>query len=167
MFESGKWALLVKLVFLLVIITSITDIAADVRQGANILHIVQESVICVSALYLLISLFINTRAQAKQNQQLVVALDEAKLHSARASQELVKAKRIFGEEISKQFSNWELTESESDVALFTLKGFNAKEIANLRNASEKTVRNQLTSIYKKSTTSSKVSFIAWFMEDLF
>jgi len=167
MFDSGKWAWLIRLVFLLVIITSITDIATDMGQGANIVHIIQESVICILALYLLLSLFLSTRAQAKQNGQLLIELNEAKLHSARASKELVKAKRIFGEEILKQFANWELTESESDVALFTLKGFNAKEIANLRNASEKTVRNQLTSIYKKSMTSSKVSFIAWFLEDLF
>ncbi|MFT6895894.1 MAG: DNA-binding CsgD family transcriptional regulator [Paraglaciecola sp.] len=50
------------------------------------------------------------------------------------------------------------------MALFSLKGLSAKEIANLRNASEKTVRNQLTSICKKSGTTSKLSFVAWFME---
>jgi DNA-binding CsgD family transcriptional regulator len=93
-------------------------------------------------------------------------LDEARVNSAKASKELIGAKRIFGEEISRQFSNWGLTDSESDIALFTLKGFSAKEIADFRNVSEKTVRNQLTGIYKKSDTTGKVSFIAWFMEDL-
>jgi len=111
-------------------------------------------------------LFLNSRAHATRNRQLRKELDEAKIYSAQASKELISAKRIFGEEISNQFSSWGLTNSESDIALFTLKGFSAKEIADFRNVSEKTVRNQLTSIYKKSATTSNVSFIAWFMEDL-
>jgi Response regulator containing a CheY-like receiver domain and an HTH DNA-binding domain len=134
--------------------------------GINALHIVQESVVCVLTLSLLLVLFLNNRAQQQKNEKLLMDLDEARVNSAKASKELIGAKRIFGEEISRQFSNWGLTDSESDIALFTLKGFSAKEIADFRNVSEKTVRNQLTGIYKKSDTTGKVSFIAWFMEDL-
>lgn len=166
MIDTKKWNVLIRLFFLIIIITSILDIVIDVSHGANALHTAMESVVCVFALSLQLMLFLNTRAQAKRNAQLLIERDEAKIHSAQASKELVSAKRIFGEEISKQFSNWGLTESESEVALFSLKGFNAKEIADFRNTSEKTVRNQLTSVYKKSATTSKVSFTAWFMEGL-
>ncbi|SEQ66154.1 regulatory protein, luxR family [Amphritea atlantica] len=166
MIEADKWNALIRVFFVLIVITSFSDIVADVLQGANVLHIVQESVVFVFALSLLLLLFLNTRAHEQRNAQLLVDLEEAKIHSAQASEELVSAKRMFGEEITKQFIKWELTESESDIALFTLKGFSAKEIADFRNTSEKTVRNQLTSVYKKSGTTSKVSFTAWFMEDL-
>ncbi len=151
---------------MLIVITSILDIVADLGHGANVLHITQETVVCVFALMLLLMLFFNTRTQAKRNAQLCVELDEARIRSVQASKELINAKRIFGDEISKQFAIWGLTDSEANIALLTLKGFSAKEIATYRNASEKTVRNQLTSIYKKSGTTSKVSFIAWFMEGL-
>ncbi|MCL1477191.1 MULTISPECIES: LuxR C-terminal-related transcriptional regulator [unclassified Marinobacter] len=166
MIDAGKWDLITRLFFVLILITSITDIVTSLWLEIDSLHIVQESVVCVLTLSLLLMLFLNSRAHATRNRQLRKELDEAKIYSAQASKELISAKRIFGEEISNQFSSWGLTNSESDIALFTLKGFSAKEIADFRNVSEKTVRNQLTSIYKKSATTSNVSFIAWFMEDL-
>lgn len=166
MIEADKWNALIRVFFVLIVITSFSDIVADILQGANILHIVQETVVFVFALFLLLLLFLNTRAHEQRNAQLLADLEAAKVHSAQASEELMSAKRMFGEAISKQFIKWTLTESESDIALFTLKGFSAKEIADFRNTSEKTVRNQLTSVYKKSGTTSKVSFAAWFMEDL-
>ena len=166
MVEDRKWELLVRLFFVVIVITSISDIVADIGQGAKVLHILQESAVCLFALSLLLILFFNTRAQTRRNAQLSQELGEARAYSARASRELVDAKRVFGEEISKQFASWQLTESESDIALFTLKGFSAKEIANLRSVSEKTVRNQLTSVYRKSGATGKLGFIAWFMEGL-
>ena len=60
---------------------------------------------------------------------------------AKAVVNLAKAKRKFGEVIAKQFIVWGLSESESEVAWFILKGFNSKEIARCRNLSDKTVRN--------------------------
>jgi len=164
MIDAGKLKFLTMLFFLIVIVTSISDFAADIERGANVLHIVQEAVVCLLALSLLLILSWNARVLAKQNAQLLIDLNEAKIDSMQASKELISAKRNFGEEISKQFSSWGLTESESDIALFTLKGYSGKEIADFRHASDKTVRNQLTSVYKKSATTSKVSFIAWFME---
>ncbi|MFT6284688.1 MAG: DNA-binding CsgD family transcriptional regulator [Arenicella sp.] len=69
--------------------------------------------------------------------------------------------------IAKQFIVWRLSESESEVAWFILKGLNSKEIAQYRNLSDKTVRNQLSSVYKKSGLKGKQVFISWFMDDLF
>lgn len=155
------------LFFIIVIISSITDIIADIGQGANTSHIIQESIIACTALSLLLFLLYHTAKEKNKNNKLIKALEEATELSTKASQELIKAKKLFGDEISKQFLNWQLTKSESDIALFTLKGFNSKEIANLRSVSEKTVRNQLTSIYRKSGLNSKHTFIAWFMDGLF
>lgn len=166
MISNEKWNILVKVFFWIVAITSIADVFTDIRQGAYVLHMVQELLMFVFALALLRILYQRTKAQMKQNAQLLTELNKAKAQSTQASKELIDAKRIFGDQITKQFAGWSFTESEAEVALFSLKGFSAKEIANLRNASEKTVRNQLTSVYKKSGTTSKISFVAWFMEGL-
>jgi DNA-binding CsgD family transcriptional regulator len=85
---------------------------------------------------------------------------------AQASEELLKAKKEFGEVIRQQFFDWKLTDSEADVAWQVLKGFNSKEIARFKDLSEKTVRNQLSSVYKKSGLKGKQHLIAWFMDDL-
>jgi DNA-binding CsgD family transcriptional regulator len=166
MISNEKWNTLVRVFFWIVAITSVSDIFADIRQGAHVLHMLQETMMFLFALSLLWILYQRTKAQVKRNEQLQTELDEARALSTKASKELIDAKRIFGEEITRQFSSWSLTESEAEVALFSLKGFSAKEIANLRNTSEKTVRNQLTSVYSKSGTTSKLSFVAWFMEGL-
>jgi DNA-binding CsgD family transcriptional regulator len=166
MISNEKWNVLVNVFFWIVAITSIADVFTDIRQGAPVLHLLQESLMFVFALALLWILQQRTKAQMQLNLLLLSELNEAKAKTTQASKELIDAKRIFGEEITKQFSSWSLTESEAEVALFSLKGLSAKEIANLRNVSEKTVRNQLTRIYKKSGTTSKLSFVAWFMEGL-
>lgn len=166
MISNDKWNTLVRVFFWIVAITSVSDIFADIRQGAHVLHISQEFLMFLFAVSLLWILYQRTKSQMKRNAQLLTQLNEARARSTQASKELIDAKRMFGEEIKKQFAAWSLTESEAEVALFSLKGLSAKEIASLRNTSEKTVRNQLSSVYSKSGTTSKHSFVAWFMEGL-
>lgn len=166
MLNENKFLFWVRIFFVLIIVASVSDIVFDIRQGAHPLHVFQELLMGVFALLFLLTLFMNTRLQSKRNAELKQELAEVKAESAKASQELIAARRTFGEAVVKQFSDWSFTESETEIALLTLKGLTAKEIANLRNASEKTVRNQLTSIYRKSGTTGKLGFIAWFIEGL-
>ncbi|SEG81048.1 helix-turn-helix transcriptional regulator [Marinobacterium lutimaris] len=166
MLNENKFIFCVRIFFVVIIVASVSDIVFDIRQGAHPLHVFQELLMGIFALLFLLTLFMNTRLQTKCNAELKKELVKVKAESAKASQQLVAARRTFGEAVVKQFSDWSFTDSETEVALFTLKGLTAKEIANLRNASEKTVRNQLTSIYKKSGTAGKLGFIAWFMEGL-
>ncbi|MBA4502837.1 helix-turn-helix transcriptional regulator [Marinobacterium marinum] len=166
MINDRKFILWVRTFFILIIVTSISDVFFDIKQGASHLHVLLECLIGILALAMLLALFINTRMQARHNTELRHELTDVMDRSAKASLKLAVAKRTFGEEIWKQFADWAFTDSEAEVAFFTLKGFNAKEIAGLRNASEKTVRNQLTSVYRKSGTTGKPDFIAWFMEGL-
>lgn len=69
--------------------------------------------------------------------------------------------------LSEQFTRWQLTPSESEIALLLLKGLSFDEIANIRQTKQKTVRQQATSIYKKAHVNGRHEFSAWFIEDLF
>ncbi|MEL6520530.1 MAG: LuxR C-terminal-related transcriptional regulator [Pseudomonadota bacterium] len=69
--------------------------------------------------------------------------------------------------IKQQFDEWGLTPAEADVAGLLLKGASLKEIATLRNRSEITVRQQASTIYRKSGLTSRVELSAYFLEDLF
>ena len=80
-----------------------------------------------------------------------------------------KTARLAGELLSvirDQFSQWNLSPSESDVALFLIKGLSMKEIADARNVKEKTVRLQASSIYAKSGCDGRHELAAHFIEDL-
>ena len=69
------------------------------------------------------------------------------------------------EEIDKQFSLWKLTKAETDVAWFVIKGISFPKIAELRNVSEKTIHQQMSSVYKKSDTKNRHEFMSGFLED--
>ena len=87
--------------------------------------------------------------------------DREKWHSAA----LVHAAGL-GAAIRRQFADWRLTASESDVATLMLKGLSHKEIARVRNSSAATVRQQAAAIYGKSGLASRAELAAFFLEDL-
>ena len=61
-----------------------------------------------------------------------------------------KILRGLGEEIDRQLQDWDLTPVERETALMLLKGFGHKEIAELQQKSERTVRQHAVAIYRKS-----------------
>lgn len=69
-----------------------------------------------------------------------------------------------GKAIDEQFSRWNLTEAEREVALLLLKGLSNKEIAAVRAASERTVREQARSI--KAGLTGRAALSAFFLEDM-
>jgi DNA-binding CsgD family transcriptional regulator len=96
----------------------------------------------------------------------------SKLSAARADGEKWRsAARVhidgLGSAIRLQFADWRLTAGEGDVAFLMLKGLSHKEIAEVRNSSAATVRQQAAAIYGKSGLSSRAELAAYFLEDLF
>jgi putative tricarboxylic transport membrane protein len=68
-------------------------------------------------------------------------------------------------EIERQLHAWGLTPAEHEVALLLLKGLRHKEIAKLRQTSERTVRQQALAIYKKAGLEGRTDLAAFFLED--
>ncbi|ATF18855.1 helix-turn-helix transcriptional regulator [Phaeobacter gallaeciensis] len=68
--------------------------------------------------------------------------------------------------IDAQFEQWSLTPAETDVALLLLKGFSMREIADLRHISERTARQQATTVYAKADVNGRTALSAFFLEDL-
>lgn len=75
------------------------------------------------------------------------------------------ASHQYSEAIQEQLEVWEFTPSEKEIALLLLKGLSFEEIANIRAAKEKTVRQQASAIYRKSSLTGRHEFAAWFFED--
>ena len=81
-------------------------------------------------------------------------------------QESHELMRGLGAAIQKQFARWELTAAESEIGLLLLKGLSHKQIAGLRQTSERTVREQARSLYRKAGLSGRASLSAFFLEYL-
>jgi DNA-binding NarL/FixJ family response regulator len=71
-----------------------------------------------------------------------------------------------GEVIDVQLREWNLTVTERETALFLLKGYSHKEIANLTDRSERTVRQHSVAVYRKSGLAGRAELAAFFLEDL-
>ena len=86
--------------------------------------------------------------------------------SRRSEAALKMAAGAFAELVEERFDAWKLTPAEAEVALLTLKGFEGKEIAELRGVAAGTVRAQLARIYAKSGSAGRGQFVSLFIDDL-
>ncbi len=68
--------------------------------------------------------------------------------------------------ISQHATEWGLSKSEADVAIFVVKGFSNAEIAEMRGASVATVKSQLGSIFRKSGLTSRYQLIAFVTDEV-
>lgn len=105
--------------------------------------------------------------QHRQDQLTVLRdLELARMQGQRWRSEARSLLNGLGDAIEAQFSHWNFTEAEREVALLLLKGLSLKEIATVRATSERTIRTQARSLYTKAGLSGRASLSAFFLEDL-
>ncbi len=129
------------------------DIISDLSIGSDSYsHIIVELIVCLA---ITVVLFQELKRVARLNNM----VQTEKEKTARLSGELFNV-------INKQFSDWALSPTEHDVALLLIKGLSMKEIAEVRQVKEKTIRQQATQIYAKSGYAGRHELAAHFIEDL-
>lgn len=150
---------------LIIIVASLTDLMIDFSHQVSLLHLMGESLVILLSsggiLYLIREIW--QRKQENQSLQTQLAVTRQDLSATQAR--LKAAGKQYSQLIQDQFAEWQLTTSEREVALLLLKGLSLKEIADLRNTLEKTVRQQASGIYKKSALNGRHEFAAYFFED--
>lgn len=130
----------------------IADAIGDLRSGAFDLHIAVEAMIAFALL-----------AGVTLGAWLLRRL----LYEAQVREEtLAIASGALAEQIRLRFHDWALTEAESEVALFAIKGCDTAEIARLRNSASGTVRAQLSRVYAKAGVTSQAELVSLFIDDL-
>lgn len=111
-------------------------------------------------------LFRVTRTQRGEHLQVLRDLELARLQGQRWRSESRTLLQGLGQAIDTQFTRWNLTDAEREVALLLLKGLSTKEIAVVRAGSERTVREHARSIYTKAGLTGRAALSAFFLEDL-
>ncbi|HEY7475569.1 MAG TPA: LuxR C-terminal-related transcriptional regulator [Vicinamibacterales bacterium] len=107
-----------------------------------------------------------TRRQRDENLALLRDLEVARLQGQRWRAEARTVLSGLGEAIEAQFSRWNLTEAEREVALLLLKGLSLKEAAAVRATTERTIRAHARSLYAKAGLTGRAALAAFFLEDL-
>ena len=117
----------------------------------EVIHLVFEGGAVLALFFGMVSVFKYTSFLKKQNIQVKTQLSALKVD--------------FDEYVRNQFAKWELTVAEKDVALLLLRGLNTSDIAELRSVSVGTIKVQAHNIFGKSGVSSRVEFMALFMDE--
>lgn len=107
-----------------------------------------------------------TKRQHQEQLALLQDIEVARSEGQRWRADMRELLKGLSSAIDAQFDRWKLSQSEREIALLLLKGLTHKEIAVLRDTSEKTIRQQSQSIYEKSNLSGRASLSAFFLEDL-
>jgi DNA-binding CsgD family transcriptional regulator len=153
-------------IFAIVAIASGVDLLADLSHGASTDHIIKEAIVVVLSIAAIAWLIVKLRQQGRELRALREELASIGKLTSTPDDYVIEARKTLGGVVARQFSEWKLTGSETEVAWFLIKGLSLKEIAMVRNTQEKTVRQQASSIYKKSGVSGRHAFSAWFIEDI-
>lgn len=143
------------------------DLFSDYSEGVESLHVIVELVVLLLATGMfafIVTLMIRGRRQLRN---LRTRLDSARADSRRWRTRYQETIRGLAAAIQEQFEVWRLTKAEAEIALLLLKGLSLKEIAEVRETGERTVREQARSIYRKAGLSGRSELSAFFLEDLF
>ena len=135
------------------------DVIADYKEGAHVEHIVFE-------LFILSAAAVGVLLLWRQLHRTTADLASARVETEQWRRENGELIQGLGIAINKQFNTWQLTKAEAQVGLFLLKGLSHKEIAQIRQTSERTIREQSRALYRKSGLSGRSELSAYFLEDL-
>jgi len=157
----------VVITFLTIAFFLFIDIADDLAHGAHLTHVLLEGIGLSISTVMFIWLYRNETKEVSYQLQTA----SQNLSQVMADRDVWRTKALqfldgLGRVIDEQFEKWHLSESEKDIGLLILKGLSHKEIADIRATSERTVRQQATSIYAKAGLENKNQLAAFFLEDL-
>lgn len=139
----------------------------DWVEGVSYQHIVLDIVINIvqltSGAYLFLRIVHSKKEYIKKAR---IQYLEAKASATEYKQLVDSLRNGIAVAVTAQFKIWELTPAEEEICLFILKGFSLQEIAKLRNTSERTIRQQASTMYKKTGLPGRAQLSAFFLEDV-
>lgn len=165
--EDGRrfeWQFIALLAFILLLL--VADLAADLANHAAWSHMASEIAAGGLALWGVAALGSRLRAERARSAGLAGDLAHAREEARRWASGASDTLRSLGGAVDTQFARWELTEAERNVAFMLLKGLRLKEIAAARATSERTVRQQALSVYRKARVDGRTELAGFFLEGL-
>lgn len=157
---GNRWAsLATSVLFAAITLFILEDIFMDMLEHERLQHLVVEFLNLLTAIC---GLSFALWRMGSLRHALVEARADAH-HWQLENRALVQG---LGVAISRQFAAWGLSDAEAEIGLLLLKGLSLHEIADLRQTSERTVREQARSVYRKGGLSGRNQLAAYFLEDL-
>lgn len=164
MSQRERWVLVSILSAVFLLVTA--DIVGDSKEGVDLWHLVLEGSVGLISLF---GIFYVLRDSFKTRHNLIETNQKFSAYRVESEKWRAESRKYLeglSSAIDEQLSKWGLTPAEKEVAFLLLKGLSLKDVANVRNTSEKTARVQSMAIYSKAGLSSRSELSAFFLEDL-
>jgi len=149
------------------------DLATDVRAGTTVFHAALEGAVIAIGLVGAARFALQVRRLAREahdlrarSGELAANLEASRAEAARWRRDAADLIAGLSAAIDRQLDHWQLSPAEKEVAQLLLKGLSHKEIAQVREVSETTVRHQARTLYRKAGLSGRNDLAAFFLEDL-
>ncbi len=123
---------------------------ADALAGTTLLHLLAEIAATALALAGVALLWRRMEAVRRKAAALGSDLEAARAEAERWRSETRDVLQGLAAAIDRQFERWNLTPAEREIGLLLLKGLSHKEVATVRETTERTVRQQALVLYRKA-----------------
>lgn len=157
----------------LVVVGGTIDLILDRPTTLWSWHVAFELMMVLVSLSFAIVLFVGWRRTAGELRQTHATLAATDLALARREAERDRWRKTaeealagFSSAIDRQFSEWQLSRAEREVALLILKGAGHKQAAAQLGRSERTIRQHAVEIYRKAGLQGRAELAAFFLNDL-
>lgn len=164
--KKDKVFLISSLFLILVGLLSVVDVFLDKNDQLSTGHLIGEFVLITLSFTGSVFFLSQATLQKKKAGYLTIEVDKLKDKNSHYLQQVENYKRGLSEAIDEEFNRWGLTPSEKEVGIMIIKGLGYSEIAKIRDISERTARNQGSSLLHKANLKNKTELIAYFLEDL-
>src|SRR5690349_8901833 len=149
-----------------IIVGGTVDLIMDRPTTWLSVHVVFETLMLAGALVMATTLWLGWWNSAHSAATLRRSLDEQSVERDAWKASAQTALEGLGRAIDAQFTTWQLTPTEREIALMLLKGYGLKEIAALTTRSERTVRQHASVVYEKAGVAGRAELAAYFLKDL-
>lgn len=162
--QKERWFLL--LILLLIAMIVAVDLITDSSEGVVFWHVAIEGsagVLALAGVFYLLNQSIQLKRALRNERKLSAKLEQEAQEWREQSKAYLSGLSTL---IDSQLTLWGLSPAEREVAFLLLKGLSLKEIANLRDTTEKTARVQSMAVYAKAGLAGRSELSAFFLEDL-
>lgn len=137
----------------------------ELTTNEILLELIEPTLIVLTAAGL-VHLMGRMKSQHQEHLTLIRDLDVARSEGAQWRRDMRELLQGLGNAIDAQFDRWGLTAAEREVAMLLLKGLSHKDIAVVRECSDRTARQQARAVYAKANLSGRAALSAFFLEDM-
>lgn len=163
---NQKERLVIASILILVLVLVGVDLFTDAKEGIVVWHMALEGSVGVATVFGIFYLMRDSFQTKHRLEKEISDFSEFKKQADAWKQESKKYIDGLSKAIDQQLTTWKLSAAEKEVAFLLLKGLSLKDIADVRETTEKTARVQSMAIYAKSGVAGRSELSAFFLEDL-